>query len=46
MQRDLWDGKPSEIDGLIFQVIRMADQTGTEIPMYRHIAKQLQQRMK
>ncbi len=39
MQRDIWKGKPSEIDGLLFQVVRMADEYGVELPTYRMIAR-------
>ncbi|MCD8221761.1 MAG: 2-dehydropantoate 2-reductase [Clostridiales bacterium] len=39
MQRDIWKGKQSEIDGLLFQVVRMADEYGVELPTYRMIAR-------
>ncbi|MCC8127126.1 MAG: 2-dehydropantoate 2-reductase [Clostridiales bacterium] len=39
MQRDIWNGKQSEIDGLLFQVVRMADEYGVELPTYRMIAR-------
>ncbi len=39
MQRDIWNGKQSEIDGLLFQVVRMADEYGVEVPTYRMIAR-------
>lgn len=42
MQRDIAAGKPSEIDGLIFEVVRMADRYGVELPVYQKIAKQLE----
>ncbi|MBR2948991.1 MAG: 2-dehydropantoate 2-reductase [Lachnospiraceae bacterium] len=39
MQRDIRDGKPSEIDGLIFEVIRLGKQYGVETPVYEMIAE-------
>lgn len=42
MQRDIAAGKPSEIDGLIFEVVRMADRYGVELPVYRKIVKELE----
>lgn len=42
MQRDIAAGKPSEIDGLIFEVLRMADRYGVELPVYQKIAKELE----
>ncbi|MDE6419167.1 MAG: NAD(P)-binding domain-containing protein [Lachnospiraceae bacterium] len=42
MQRDIAAGKPSEIDGLIFEVVRMADRYGVELPVYQKIAKELE----
>ena len=41
MQRDLEAGKPSEIDGLVFAVLCMAEQYGVELPVYQRIAKEL-----
>lgn len=39
MQRDIRDGKQSEIDGLIFEVIRLGKQYGVETPVYEMIAE-------
>jgi 2-dehydropantoate 2-reductase len=39
MQRDIRAGKNSEMDGLIFQVVRMGDEYGVELPTYRKIAR-------
>ena len=44
MQRDLAEGKASEIDGQIYEVVRLADKYGLELPEYRKIAKALQER--
>lgn len=38
MQRDVYAGKPSEIDGLIYEVVRMGEQYGVPVPTYRMIA--------
>ncbi len=39
MQRDIYAGKPSEIDGLIYEVIRMGQQYGVPTPVYEMVAK-------
>jgi len=39
MQRDMKEGKKSEIDGLIFEVVRLADSLGADAPVYSRIAK-------
>ena len=39
MQRDIRDGKQSEIDGLIFEVIRLGKQYGVDTPVYEMIAE-------
>lgn len=44
MQKDIAAGKNSEIDGLIGEVIRMADQYQLELPIYRKIAAELKSR--
>lgn len=41
MQRDLAAGKPSEIDGQIFEVIRLAQEYGVNLPTYEKIATAL-----
>ena len=38
MQRDLKQGKNSEIDGLIFEVVRLGRQYGVHVPTYEMIA--------
>lgn len=42
MQRDIRDGKPSEIDGLIFEVIRLGKKYGVDTPVYEMIAEKFQ----
>ena len=44
MQRDVKKGKSSEMDGLIFEVVRMGRQYKVELPTYGKIAEELKQR--
>lgn len=39
MQRDIYAGKPSEIDGLIYEVVRLGRQYGVPTPTYEMIEK-------
>lgn len=39
MQRDVMEGKQSEIDGLVYEVVRMAEKYGAEVPAYRRAAE-------
>lgn len=39
MQRDIYAGKPSEIDGLIYEVVRMGERYGVSVPTYQMIAQ-------
>lgn len=39
MQRDIYAGKASEIDGLIYEVVRMGEKYGVPTPTYEMIAK-------
>lgn len=41
MQRDIRAGKPSEIDGLVYEVVRMGRQYGVKLPMYEKVALKL-----
>ena len=41
MQRDIWQGKQSEIDGLVFEVVRMGQKYGVSLPIYEKIAEAL-----
>ncbi len=38
MQRDIYAGRASEIDGLIYEVVRMGERYGVPVPTYRMIA--------
>lgn len=44
MQRDVKKGKASEMDGLIFEVVRMGRKYGVKLPVYEKIAGELRQR--
>ena len=39
MQRDVMEGKQSEIDGLVYEVVRMVKKYGVEVPAYRKAAE-------
>lgn len=44
MQRDVAAGHPSEVDGLVYQVLELADKYGVPIPKYRMVAEELLRR--
>ena len=46
MQRDMEAGKQSEVDGLIYQVVRLAEQYDVDVPEYRKIAEAVKNRRK
>ena len=39
MQRDLWAGKDSELEGLVFEPVRMGKRLQVEMPSYEKIAR-------
>lgn len=41
MQRDDMDGKQSEIDGLVYDVVRMGEEYHVPTPEYKKIAEKL-----
>ncbi len=41
MQRDIQEGKPSEVDGLVYEVVRMGKMYDVEVPTYTMIAEKL-----
>ena len=43
MQRDVIEGKQSEIDGLVYEVVRMAEKYGAEVPTYRRAAEKFRE---
>ena len=44
LQRDVAAGKVSEIDGLIYNVVRLAREYGLELPLYEKITAELERR--
>lgn len=44
MQRDVYAGKSSEIDGLIYEVVRMGQEYQVPVPTYEMIAKKVKER--
>ena len=43
MQRDVMEGKQSEIDGLVYEVVRMAKRYGREVPAYEKAAEKFRE---
>ena len=43
MQRDVMEGKQSEIDGLVYEVVRMAKKYGGEVPAYERAAEKFRE---
>lgn len=41
MQRDVMAGKPSEIDGLVYEVVRLGKEYDVPVPEYEKVAKKL-----
>ena len=41
MQRDIMEGKQSEIDGLVYEVVRMGEKYHVPIPAYEKMAEKL-----
>ena len=46
LQRDVAAGKASEIDGLIYEVVRMGKKYGVSTPLYEKISAELKQKIK
>ena len=44
LQRDIASGGASEIDGLIYEVVRLGDEYGVAVPEYRKISEELKRR--
>ena len=44
LQRDVASGGASEIDGLIYEVVRLGDEYGVAVPEYRKISEELKRR--
>ena len=45
MQRDVMDGKSSEIDGLVYGVVRMGERYHVPVPMYAKVAEKLRENL-
>lgn len=43
MQRDINEGKNSEADGLIFEVVRLAEEYGVDVPCYKKAAEKVRE---
>ena len=43
MQRDVIEGKQSEIDGLVYEVVRLAIKYGVEVPAYERAAEKFRE---
>ena len=43
MQRDVMEGKDSEIDGLVYEVVRMGERYHVPVPMYAKVAERLRE---
>lgn len=39
LQRDMKENKKTEMDGLLFEVVRLAEQVGADVPVFSKIAK-------
>lgn len=44
MQRDIAAGRPSEVDGLVYSVVRLGDEFQVPVPKYRMVAEELRRR--
>lgn len=45
MQRDVMEGKGSEIDGLVYEVVRMGERYHVPVPMYAKVAEKLRENL-
>lgn len=45
MQRDVMEGKDSEIDGLVYEVVRMGERYHVPVPMYAKVAEKLRENL-
>ncbi len=44
MQKDVAAGRKSEVDGLIYEVVRLGEKYGVKVPLYTMIAEELRKR--
>ena len=45
MQRDVMEGKDSDIDGLVYEVVRMGERYHVPVPMYAKVAEKLRENL-
>lgn len=45
MQRDVMEGKDSEIDGLVYEFVRMGERYHVPVPMYAKVAEKLRENL-
>ena len=45
MQRDVMEGKDAEIDGLVYEVVRMGERYHVPVPMYAKVAEKLRENL-
>ena len=45
MQRDVMEGNDSEIDGLVYEVVRMGERYHVPVPMYAKVAEKLRENL-
>ena len=45
MQRDVMEGKDSEMDGLVYEVVRMGERYHVPVPMYAKVAEKLRENL-
>lgn len=45
LQRDVAAGRPSEIDGLIYEVVRMGERYGVDVPLYRKVSEEMRSKL-
>ncbi len=45
MHRDIKAGKQSEVDGLVYEVVRLGQKYGVAVPTYERIAEELRERL-
>lgn len=46
MQRDVMEGKQSEMDGLVYEVVRLGKKLGVSVPMYEKAAQKFKEQVK
>ena len=44
LMKDVAEGRKSEVDGLIYEVVRLGDRYGVKVPLYTMITEELRSR--